>query len=81
MTSIDPKYLGLIRGIGMTVLTAVLTYLGDAANLAGVFSAGIAGVIASIALAAEHSIEARGNGALFGAVRSPLGSNKVATNK
>ncbi len=77
----DPKVLGFIRALGVAVVMAILSFLGDAAHLSGIVSQSVAGIIAALALAAEHSMEAKGNGALFGAVRSPLGSNKIPVNK
>lgn len=66
--NISPATLGLLRGIGTTILFAVLTYLGDASHLLGVFSPEVAAVIAGIVLAIEHSVENKTGGAFFGAV-------------
>lgn len=64
----SPVILGFIRAIGTVVLMAVLTYLGNQANLNGVVDTGLAAIISGIALAIEHSIEAKTGKALFGAV-------------
>ncbi len=65
----SPKVLGFVRGIGTVVLVAILAYLGDAVHLSVFMSDSLATVIAAAALAAEHGIEAKGGGALFGTVR------------
>ncbi len=61
--------IGLLRGLGMVVLTAVLNYLANAANLQGIVSPTIASLISVVVLAIEHGVSAPGT-ALFGAVRS-----------
>lgn len=65
----SPALLGFLRGIGMVVLAAVLSYLGDEANLSGIVSASLATIVSGIALSLEHSLESKGKGALFGAVK------------
>lgn len=66
----NPAVLGLIRGLGFAVLVAVLTFLGSATNLTGVLNPATASLVAALALALEHAIEARTGNALFGAVRT-----------
>ncbi len=66
----SPKLLGFLRGIGFALLLAGFSYLGDASHLSNIVSASLATLISSVALAIEHSIESKGGGALFGAVRS-----------
>ncbi len=66
--NISPAVLGLVRGIGFAVVLAVLTYLGNAVNLAPVLGDTLATLIASGILAYEHALEAKGSGALFGSV-------------
>ncbi len=66
--NIPPPLLGIIRGLGTAVIVCVLAYFGDAAHLNGIVSDALASVIAAIALAIEHHIEAGGGGALFGSV-------------
>lgn len=66
----NPALLGLFRGLGFAVLMAVLSYLGNAANLSGVVDTSLAAVISSIVLAIEHSLASKGDTALFGAVRT-----------
>lgn len=61
--------IGFIRAIGVVILTAVLSFLGDSANLNGVVSAGVATLISALALSFEHALEANGKGALFGAAK------------
>lgn len=61
--------LGLVRGLGVAVLMAVLTYLGDAAHLNGILSGSLAAIVSGVALMIEHSIEASSGSALFGAVK------------
>lgn len=65
----NPKLLGFLRALGVVVLTSVLAYLGDAAHLAPFVSTSVASLISAAALAWEHSIESKGNGALFGLSR------------
>ena len=64
--------LGFLRGLGMAILFAILTFLGNAVNLGGIFSPVVAGIIASAALAWEHSLAAASTTgkALFGLVRA-----------
>ncbi len=66
--NLNPAVLGLVRGLGFTVLLAVLSFVGNAANLHGLVNESLAGLIAAGALALEHSLESKGEGALFGAV-------------
>lgn len=66
----NPAILGLVRGLGVVVATAVLTYFGDAAHLNGIVSVSVAGIISSLALMLEHAIEDNTGKALFGAVRA-----------
>lgn len=65
----NPAVLGLIRALGTVVVLAVVAFLANAANIAPVFGDSLAVVIASVALAVEHAIEASNGKALFGAVR------------
>lgn len=69
MNRISPALLGFLRGLGLIIITAVLSYLGAAENLA-FLNPITASLIATIALSIEHSIEAKSGRALFGAVRS-----------
>lgn len=66
----NPSTLGLIRGLGIAVLMAVLTYVGDASHLSGVLSTSIAAIVSAVALMVEHSIEGSTGKALFGTVRT-----------
>lgn len=65
--NLSPAVIGLLRGVGFAVLTAVLTYFGDASHLSAVVSPVLAAAISSIVLAIEHSIGAKDGTALFGA--------------
>lgn len=66
---LSPGWLGLIRGLGFALLFAVLSYLGDAANLHGIVNESVAALISSLALALEHAMENKEKGtALFGSV-------------
>lgn len=64
----NPAILGFVRGLGVVILTGVLTYIGDASNLTGVTTPFIAGLVAAIALAIENAIAGKTGKALFGAV-------------
>ncbi len=65
--NLSPAVLGLIRGIGFAIVLAVLTFLGNEVNLAPIIGDTLATLIASGILAYEHSLESKGQGALFGA--------------
>lgn len=66
--TLTPGQLGLVRGLGMAVLMAILTFLGDSANLNGIVSAAGAGIISALALSLEHYMASGSTTALFGAV-------------
>jgi hypothetical protein len=68
--TLTPAQLGFIRALGVSVIFAALAFIGNAANLNGVVPEGLAAIISMIALSIEHSMEAKGKGALFGAVRT-----------
>lgn len=65
----NPAVLGVIRGLGVAVLAAIVHFIAVAANLEGVVSPQVAAIIAAIALGIEHNIESKGGGSLFGAVK------------
>jgi len=67
----DKKYaiIGFVRGLGMVMLTAGLSYLGSVEHLSWL-SPGTATLVAALALAIEHAIEAGTGKALFGSVRA-----------
>lgn len=67
--TLSPAVIGFIRGLGMVALLAVLTYLGNAANLTGIVTPVLATLIASGALAFENSLTAKTGNALLGAVK------------
>lgn len=66
----SPAFLGFIRGIGFAVLVAILTFVGNAANLSGVLNPATASLIAALALAIEHAIQGSTGNALFGMVKA-----------
>ncbi len=70
LLSMSPAIISFIKGVGVVVLFAVLTYLGDAANLSGILSPVLATVIASMVSAYEAHLKEQSGGttALFGAV-------------
>lgn len=67
----DIKYLliGFARGLGVVVITAVLSYLGIADHLA-FLPPWVAALVAAVALATEHAIESKTGNALFGAIKA-----------
>ncbi len=67
--NLNPAVLGMIRGLGVAVLMAVLTYLGDATHLQGILNPQVAAILAAIVLGIEHNMEANGSGSLFGAAK------------
>lgn len=62
-------FLGFARGLGVVVLTAVLSYLGVVDHLA-FLPPWMAAIVSAAALAAEAGMEAKTGKALFGAVRT-----------
>jgi hypothetical protein len=64
----NPPLLGALRGLGVAVLIAILSWLGNAANLP-FLNPETATLVAAVALAIEHQIEAKTGKALFGAAR------------
>lgn len=68
---ISPSVAGFIKGIGIAVILAVVTYLGDSSHLGTVVSPSIAVLVAAVASAIESSLKASSGGtsALFGAVK------------
>lgn len=69
--TLTPAQLGLARGLGVAILLAVLTFIGDSANLNGIVSVSAASIISGLALSLEHYLEAKSGNttALFGAVK------------
>lgn len=61
--------IGFIRAVGYTLLTALLAFLANQANLSGLVGDSSALIIAGLAASIEHYVESRGGGALFGAAR------------
>ncbi len=67
MVTLSPAVLGFLRGIGVVVLAAVVTYLADATHLQGIVSAPVAALIAAVALGLEQHVSSTTGKALFGA--------------
>lgn len=65
---VSPAVLGVLRSVGFIVVMAVVHFATVAANLSPVVGDSLAGLIATIALAFEHSQEAKTGKAVFGAV-------------
>lgn len=68
--NISAGWLGVLRGILYVVVAAVVSYLADASHLTGVLNPSLVLLITAIMGGLEHKMEANGQGALFGAVRS-----------
>ncbi len=66
---LNAMQLGFLRAIGYTLLTALLVYLSNAANLHGVVADGTALIIAGLAGALEHYLESETGNAGFGFIR------------
>ena len=65
----DPKLIGFLQGIGLTLILSACGYMADASNLSGYFNPVTAALISGIALSIENAIQARTGKALFGSVR------------
>jgi hypothetical protein len=65
----SPALLGFLRGIAFALIVAVLTFVGDASHLTGLLNPESASVLAALALALEHVVEAKTGSALFGTVQ------------
>ncbi len=61
--------MGLLKGLGVAVLGAVLSYLANAANLQGIVSPPVAALLAAIALGLHDHIEVKTGAVLFGAIK------------
>ena len=66
MITLPNWLIGFLRGLGVVLLTALLSYIGNADNIA-FLSPTIATLIAAIALAIEHGLSTQGT-AIFGSV-------------
>ena len=68
---ISPATAGFVKGLLIAVVLAVVTFVGNTANLEGLVTPAIATVIAAMASAIESSLKAKSGGstALFGAVK------------
>lgn len=62
--------LGFLRSIGVVIVIAVLSYIGDASHISFLGNPYFETLIASIALAIEHKIEEKSGRALFGVVKT-----------
>lgn len=65
---LTPAQLGALRGLGVIIVMAVLTWLGDASHLNGLVSAGTATLIAVFASSVEQHLSDGSATALFGTV-------------
>lgn len=63
------KLVGFLRGLGVVVLLAVLSYVGNATNISFIENHFVQGLIVAIVAAVEHSIEENKGKALFGAIQ------------
>ncbi len=63
----SPATIGFLRGLGMVVLTAILAFVGNQANLS-FLSPQVALVVSGFALFAEGLVEKGTGNPLFGAV-------------
>lgn len=71
--NISAGWLGVIRGVGMVAIMAILPWLGNATHLSMVLNPSTSSLIAVLALGVEHAIEGGGGGALFGTVNKNRG--------
>jgi uncharacterized membrane protein len=66
---ISPALALMLKGLGLTVLLAVLAFFSNAANLNGVLPEVVVGIIALVASRIESTIKEGSGKALFGAAR------------
>jgi len=66
--NISPAFEGFLRGLGVVVLVAVLSYIGNATNLS-FLNPSTASLIAGLALWAEKAMSPSGT-SFFGAIKS-----------
>lgn len=69
--TLSPAQIGALRALGVTIIIAILTFLGDATNLNAFVGPTAGSIVAMLALSFEHYIESNGGGALFGAANKP----------
>lgn len=62
---------GFIKGLALTLIFAAVTFFGDAQNLQGIMSPGLAALVAALASSLESHLKAKSDGtvALLGAAR------------
>lgn len=65
----SPAWLGFLKAIGIVIITAVLSYLGNVANLNGVLSPLLATLLAALAASLESHIKDQTGLAFFGSVK------------
>lgn len=66
---LTPAQLGAARALGAILLTTVLTWLANSANLTGVVPPMVSAIIAALAASAEAHVADSKSTAFFGAVR------------
>jgi len=68
--NLTPSQAGFIKGLGLTILLAILSFFTDAANLTGIVGPTLSALIVAVASAIESSMKADDNGetGLFGTV-------------
>lgn len=69
----SPALLGFVRALGVALVMALLTFIGDASHLTGILNPVTAAIVAGAALALEHRLAEGSGTALFGAVRTKKG--------
>ncbi len=61
--------MGLLKGLGVAILGAVLSFMANAANLQDLVSPPVAALIAAIALGLHDHIQSKTGNLLFGAIK------------
>ena len=66
----SPAILGALRGLLAAVIMAVVTWLGNSANLQGIVAPAIGTFVSMVALSIEHYMASGTTTALFGTVNT-----------
>ncbi len=64
----NPKLIGVLQALGLSLLMALLAFLANSANLGGLVNPEMATLVAAVALAVENTINAKSGKSLFGLV-------------